>query len=49
MNALDYEYARQVGYALSYSEGRGQSKFWKLFVVLAVLAMAIGAALVFAT
>jgi hypothetical protein len=49
MNALDYEYGRRVGYALSFAHGREQSKLLKLYAVLAVLAMVIGAVLGFAT
>jgi hypothetical protein len=49
MNALDYEYGRRVGYAMSFSHDREQSKFLKLYAVLSLLTMAIGAALVFAT
>jgi len=49
MAVIDHEYTRRVGFALSFAQGREQSKLLKLYTVLAVFAVAMGIALGLAT
>jgi len=43
MTVIDHEYARRAGFALALSESLTHSKFWSLYAVMAILAVAMGA------